>query len=108
MKARRRISLSSASRWTNARRASQSATTSSIRPWAWCRASEELRARREHVDLSGELARAVIDHGPLDAADGLHDLDRAREHDEERYRAVPLIDQHVAGIHLPYAAMGRN
>ena len=56
--------------------------------------------RRQHVDLAGELARAVHDDRLLAIADRPHDVDRARQHDEEPRVLVAHVEEHLARAHV--------
>ena len=65
-------------------------------------------AARDHVHLAGELARAVDGDQRLAAHGGPDDLDAAADHDEEGHRFVPGVDQHLARLRHPAAAVGGN
>ena len=65
-------------------------------------------ARGDHVDLAGEIARAVQGDELLGAGEGLGDLDLARGDDKERHVLLAGFDQHLAALRRPPLAVGSH
>ena len=95
MKARIRISLSSASFCTSA---DQLLAIQLDDLAGFARAEAKQRAApRDHVDLAAELSGLVDRHQRLGVAGNPHDLDRAGGDDQERHDLVAGVGQHLAG-----------